>query len=167
MLSASWRTAVRFSIIVENFLFDMTFEVASRATDSETDIAIRVSWGKRNHSLPTIAKGHAIAQAVIRRLATAARVRAQVRLCGIYGGQCGTGAGFLRVLRFPWPSLIRPTAPHSSSSIIRGWYNMPVSGRRTLWSQSTVPQENNNNGIHINLPRCITSSLWRASRIDG
>jgi hypothetical protein len=42
--------------------------------------------------------------------------------------------GFLRVLRFPLP-IIPPTAPHSAS-IIRGWYNRPVSGRRTKWTQS-------------------------------
>jgi hypothetical protein len=48
--------------------------------------------------------GRAIAQAVSRRLATAAaRVRARVRSCGICGGQSGTGAGFLWVLRFPLP----------------------------------------------------------------
>jgi hypothetical protein len=41
----------------------------------------------------------------------AARVRSQVRSCGISGGQSGTGAGFLRVLRFPLPILIPPTAP--------------------------------------------------------
>jgi hypothetical protein len=34
------------------------------------------------------------------------------------------------------PILNPPTAPHSSSSIIRGWYNRPLSGRRTKWSQS-------------------------------
>jgi hypothetical protein len=33
--------------------------------------------------------------------------------------------GFLQVLRFPLP-LITPTAPHSSSSIIRDWYSRPV-----------------------------------------
>jgi hypothetical protein len=43
-------------------------------------------------------------------------------------------AGFLRVLRFPLPIVIPPTAPHSSS-IIRGWCNSPVSGRRTKWTQ--------------------------------
>jgi hypothetical protein len=65
---------------------------------------------------------------VSRRLPTAAaRVRAQVRSCGISGGQNGSGAGFIRVLRFPLPILISPTAPHSSSSIIRGWYNKPIS----------------------------------------
>jgi hypothetical protein len=79
----------------------------------------------------------AIAQAVSRRLPTsAARVPAQVRSCGICGGQSGTGAHFLRVLRFPLPILIPPTAPHSSSSIIRGWYNRPNSGRRTKRTQS-------------------------------
>jgi hypothetical protein len=38
---------------------------------------------------------HAIAEAVSRRFLTAAaRVRSQVRSCGIYGGQSGIGAGF-------------------------------------------------------------------------
>jgi hypothetical protein len=41
----------------------------------------------------------------------AARVRSQIRSCEICGGQSGTGAGFLRVLRFPLPILIPPTAP--------------------------------------------------------
>jgi hypothetical protein len=56
--------------------------------------------------------GRAIAHAVSRRLPTAAaRFRAQVRSRGIYGGQSGTGSGFLRVLRFPLPVLI----PQSSA----------------------------------------------------
>jgi hypothetical protein len=77
-----------------------------------------------------------IAHAVIRlHLTTATRVRSQVRSCGICGGQSGTGASFLRVLWFPLPILILPTAPHSSF-IIRGWYNRPNSGRRTKWTQS-------------------------------
>jgi hypothetical protein len=81
--------------------------------------------------------GRAVAQAVSRRLPTeAARVRAQVKSCAICGGQSGTGAGFLRVLRFPLPIPIPPTAPHSSSSIIRGCYNKSVNGRRTKWTQS-------------------------------
>jgi hypothetical protein len=68
-----------------------------------------------------------IAQAVSRRLPTAAvRVRPRVYSCGICGGQSGTEAGFLRVLRFPLPIRIPPTAPQSLSSIIWGWYNGPV-----------------------------------------
>jgi hypothetical protein len=80
--------------------------------------------------LPTSA-GRAIAQTVSRR------VRTQVRLCGICDGQSGTGAGFLRVLLFPLPILI----PHSSSSIIRGWYT-PKSGRSTKWIQSHLTPRN-------------------------
>jgi hypothetical protein len=81
--------------------------------------------------------GRAIAQEISRRLPTAAaRFRAQVRSCRICGGQIGTGAGLLRVLRFSLQILISPTAPHSSSSIIRGWYNRPISGRSTKWTQS-------------------------------
>jgi hypothetical protein len=63
----------------------------------------------RIESKPTF--GRVIALAVSRRLSTAAaRVRARVRSCGICGGPIGTGAGFLRVLRFPLPILIPPIA---------------------------------------------------------
>jgi hypothetical protein len=52
--------------------------------------------------------------------------RTRVRLYGIYSGQSGNRAGFLRVIQFPFPSIL-PTAPDSSSSItIRGWYNGSV-----------------------------------------
>jgi hypothetical protein len=92
-------------------------------------------WTSVNNPL-THGLGRAIAQAVSRWLPTAAaRVRAQVRSCGICGGQSGVGAGFLRVFQFPLPILIPPTSPHSSS-IIWGWYNRPVSGRCTKWTQS-------------------------------
>jgi hypothetical protein len=81
-------------------------------------------------------EGRAIAQAVSHRLPiAAARVRSQVRSRGICGGQSGTAAGFLRVLRFPLPILIPPTTPHSSS-IIRGWNNRPNIDWRTKWAQS-------------------------------
>jgi hypothetical protein len=51
-----------------------------------------------------IVRGRVIAQAVSHLLPNAAAwVRAQVRSSGIYGGKSGTGAGFLRVHRFPLP----------------------------------------------------------------
>jgi hypothetical protein len=44
-------------------------------------------------------------------------VRALARSYKICGLRSGTGAGFLRVLPFPLPILISPTAPHSSSIV--------------------------------------------------
>jgi hypothetical protein len=71
--------------------------------------------------------GRTIAQAVSRWLPTAAaRVRARVWSCGIYGGQSGAGAGFLRVLRFPLPIFIPPIAPKIILIYHRGLYNRPV-----------------------------------------
>jgi hypothetical protein len=55
--------------------------------------------------------GRAIAQAVSRRLPTAAAP-------------------------FPLPIRIPPIAPLSPSSIIWGWHNRPNSGRSTKWTQS-------------------------------
>jgi hypothetical protein len=58
-------------------------------------------------------EGRAVAQAVSRWLPTAAaRVRFRTA-CGVCGGQSGTGAGFLRVLRFPLPIIIPPISPSS------------------------------------------------------
>jgi hypothetical protein len=57
--------------------------------------------------------GGAVAQAVSRWLPTAAaRVRVRAA-CGVCGGQSGTGAGFLRVLRFSLPIIIPPISPSS------------------------------------------------------
>jgi hypothetical protein len=62
----------------------------------------------RLHSI----QGRAVAQAVSRWLPTsAARVRFRAA-CGVCGGQSSTGAGFLRVLRFPLP-IIPPISPSS------------------------------------------------------
>jgi hypothetical protein len=73
------------------------------------------------------AGGGAIARAISRRLpTTAAWVQVQIRSCGICGEQSGTGAGFLRVLRFPLPIPSSPIAPQSPSAIIRGWLNRPI-----------------------------------------
>jgi hypothetical protein len=58
-------------------------------------------------------EGRAVAQAVSRWLPTAAD-RVHVRAaCGVCGGQSGTGAGFLRVLRFPLPIIIPPISTSS------------------------------------------------------
>jgi hypothetical protein len=54
-------------------------------------------------------QGHATAQAVSGWL----RPGFNLRSGGICGGQNATGAGFMRVLPFPLPILIPPTAPHS------------------------------------------------------
>jgi hypothetical protein len=63
--------------------------------------------------------GRAIAQAVSCWLPTAAaRVRSRFWSSGSCGGQSGTGADFLRVLRFPLPIFIPPIAPQSPSPII-------------------------------------------------
>jgi hypothetical protein len=48
------------------------------------------------------------------------------------------GQVFLQELLFPLPIFIPPTTPHLSS-ITRGWYNRPISGRRTKWTQSHPP----------------------------
>jgi hypothetical protein len=92
--------------------------IAVHATENTSNVRISEVCSSRH------LRGHvgrAIAQAVIRRLLTsAARVRAQVRSCGICGGQSGTGARFLRVLRFPFSILIQSTAPHSLSIIRAG-----------------------------------------------
>jgi hypothetical protein len=73
-----------------------------------------VEWARIWTSSQESCDGRATAQAVSRRLPTAeARVRAQVRSCGICGGQNCAGACFLRVLRFPLPILIPSTNFHS------------------------------------------------------
>jgi hypothetical protein len=89
-----------------------------------------------------VALGRVIAQAVNRWLPNAeGRVRAQVRPCGTCGGQSGIGAGFLRVLLFPMPILIPPTAPYSSSSIICVCYNRPKMADIQNRPSLTTPQE--------------------------
>jgi hypothetical protein len=103
-----------------------------------TNLSLLINLSNRIPDIPTVTLivGRVIAQAVSRQLPTvAARVRGQVRSRGICGRQTVTGAGFLLRLLFPLPIVIPLTAPRSSS-IIRGWYNRPVSGRSTKWTQS-------------------------------
>jgi hypothetical protein len=66
------------------------------------------------HLVPTLL-ARAVAQAVSRWLPTAA-ARVRVRpACEVCGGQSSTGAGFLRVLRFPLPIIIPPISRSSQS----------------------------------------------------
>jgi hypothetical protein len=79
----------------------------------------KITWHLHNADLTCLRKVACIAQAVSRRLPTAsARVRSQVRLFGICGGQSGTGAGYIQVLRFSVPILIPSTALHSLITIL-------------------------------------------------
>jgi hypothetical protein len=100
---------------------------------SKSSISNKLSHCYVAHLWLTI--GHGIAQVVRHCLPTAeAWFQAWVRSCGICGGRSGTGVGFHRILWFLLP-LIAPTVPHSSSSIIWGWYNRPNSDWHTKWIQ--------------------------------
>jgi hypothetical protein len=80
-----------------------------------------------------------ITQPVTGRLPpVAVRVRPQVTSNGICGGESGSEAGFLLVLLLP--VLIAPNVSYSST--MRGWYNGPISGRRTKWTQSHPTSRN-------------------------
>jgi hypothetical protein len=69
-----------------------------------TAILRNILRGSRVCSAQLQNMGRAIAHEVSRWLPTAAaRVRTLVWSSGIYGGQSGAGAGFLRVLQFPLP----------------------------------------------------------------
>jgi hypothetical protein len=81
--------------------------------------------------------GRTTPQAICRWLhIAAARVRDHIRSYEICGGQFGTGAWILRVLRFHLP-VIPPTASHSTSSIIQVWYDRPKNSSLTKWTQET------------------------------
>jgi hypothetical protein len=104
--------------------------------------------------------GRAIAQAVSCRLpTTVARLRSQVRSCGICGEQSGAGAGFLLALRFPLPILNPPTASHTSS-IIRGWYNRLNSGLRAKGTHSHPTPRGEKEDDELPQTSSLISGLW-------
>jgi hypothetical protein len=115
------------------------FLAAPARTESrsgERDVLLASCWKHEDFELLHHAASRAIAQAVGRGLHTAAAwVRVRGRSCGICGRQSGTGAGFLRELRFHLEIFVPPTAPQSSLSIMRDWCNRSISGRRTKWTQ--------------------------------
>jgi hypothetical protein len=79
--------------------------------------------------------GRAIAQEVIRLLPTAAaRVRVQVVKWDSWWTKWHWDR-FSPSNSVSLPIPIPPTAPHSSLSIIRGWYNRPISSGRTKWTK--------------------------------
>jgi hypothetical protein len=92
-----------------------------------------------------------------RRIPTAAAwVWSQVSSCGIYGGQSDSGACFLGVLRFRLPILIPTNAPYAP--IIRGWYNRPINGQRTNWTQPhPIPRNKKENGRGSSLHKTVIS----------
>jgi hypothetical protein len=55
---------------------------------------------------------------------------------GFVVDEVALGHVFSAYFGFPLPILIPLIAPQSPSSIIWGWYNRPISGRRTKWTQS-------------------------------
>jgi hypothetical protein len=95
---------------VIHFLYHSSFLRFSRKyfallACSSRKIGLHIYHTKRRH-IPESSNLLNRAVSHLRRLVASfplrpARVRVQVRSCGICGGQSGTGAGFLRVLRFP------------------------------------------------------------------
>jgi hypothetical protein len=81
----------------------------------------KVVWVQFQEGKEVFFLGRAIGQAVSRWLPIATvRVRDRVTSGDICGEQSGTGAGFIRILRFPLPIFSPPIAPQPSSSIVWG-----------------------------------------------
>jgi hypothetical protein len=100
-------------ILMQHFhrLFHKACVCASMFSLSMNALPSWLLWRERKPDV-----GRAIAQAVSRRLSTAAaRVRTRICSSGICAGQNGPGAGSLRVLRFPLPIFIPPNSPSSQS----------------------------------------------------
>jgi hypothetical protein len=99
----------------------------------------KLKWNELNPTLLlTYERGRAVTQVLSCGVPTAA---AQVKSCGICGGQSGTEAGFLWALQFPLPS-IPLNGPHSTSSIIIfGWYNKQVVASVIVDSVPLLPKK--------------------------
>jgi hypothetical protein len=74
-------------------------------------VPLKMEAAGPSETMVTFYLGSAVAQAVSRWLPTAATF-ASGQQCGVCGGQSSTGAGFLRVLRFPLP-ITPPISPSS------------------------------------------------------
>jgi hypothetical protein len=107
--------------------------------------------------------GRAIAQAVSRRLPTAAAlfeprsdrvafVVNKVALEQVFSEYFGLSCQFLfhRVL-------------HTRACTVRGWYNRPVSGRRTKWTQSHLTKKKNYRNNYI----CTENTYIMATSIPA
>jgi hypothetical protein len=133
------------------------FSTLKKEATCSSENSVNFYWTTRRHiSQDTTLHGHDIIQALSRWFSTAAAlVRAPVRSCGICGGQSGTGAGFLLVLRFSLKILIPLTIAQSSSFIIRRWYNRRNNGRYTMWAQSQPhPKELKKKRRNLHSHRC-------------
>jgi hypothetical protein len=129
--------------LAENYSLDSLFSkkarhVVSKAFSTSCDTAtlvsllleLSVAWlvimAMLSHRNQT---GRAVAQAVSRRLPTAASpVRAWVKSCGICSGQSGTGQVSSEYFGFLCHSFIPLTAPQPSPSVTQGWRNRPIKG---------------------------------------
>jgi hypothetical protein len=102
--------------------------------------------------------GRTIDHVVSRRLHTAAAlVPSQLRPCGIYGRQSGSGTNLLRVLQLPLTVLIPPNASYSSpGTSTTGQLETDLPSGFCL----TTPQENNKNKAYNRSwsPHCSDSS---------
>jgi hypothetical protein len=97
-----------------------------------------------------------------RAFSRSASVLARVRSCGICGGPSGAGKGVFRLFQFLLPN-IPPTASHSSSSTIRGWYSGPNRDRRAKYTQSHSTRRNLKNAPNYLCKHDEHGNFWGLS----
>jgi hypothetical protein len=116
-IEVEWDSTPAIDELQESLLINLRFIHPCSVTYKRVAAAIASNISTLFPPVVTSQCGRALDETVSRRVSTAeARIRCQVRSCGICGEQSGTVAGSLRVLRSPLPFLIPPTAPHLSSS---------------------------------------------------